>query len=122
MKDTTALTNDDIEKIKGLLTTALVLNLEFAFNAKYDTAPQAVVDLAELTGNDENQRYLANCAIVTTLNVLGVTKEELIKKIVGSKDISSEQLDAIADTSDEDIHKAANFFATCLLPNMQGEH
>lgn len=122
MKNTTALTNDDIKKIKGLLTTALVLNLEFAFNAKYNNAPQAVVDLAELTGNDENQRYLANCAIVTTLNVLGVTKEELIKKIVGSKDISSEQLDAIADTSDADIHTVANFFTTHLLPNIHGEH
>lgn len=122
MKDTTTLTNEDIKKIKDLLTVALVLNLELGLDAKSNSASQAVVDLVELLGNDENQKYLANCAIVTTLNVLGVTKEELIKKIGVSKDTSSEQLDAIADTSDANIHKAANFFTTYLLPSMQGEH
>ena len=122
MKDTAALTNKDIKEIKDLLTIALVLNLELEFDAKNNNAPKSVVDLAELLGNDENQKYLANCAIVAAFNILGVTKEELIKRIGVSKDISSEQLDAIADTSDADIHKVANFFITHLLPNIHGEH
>lgn len=116
MKDTTALTNDDIKEIKNLLISALIMNSDFEFHVNTDGTTEEAKRLEDMLNTDDvvNKKFLIDCIIATAMHVLGLSNDDVATQVGEDKCNNNIFLYAIAQTSDEDVDKIGKLIADNL--------
>lgn len=116
MKDTTALTNKDIKEIKNLLISALIMNSDFEFHVSTDGATEEAKQLEDMLNTDDvvNKKFLVDCIIVAAMHVLGLSNDDTVAQVGEDKCNSNIFLNALSETSDEDVDKIGKIIADNL--------
>lgn len=119
MNKVKSLSDKDMKKVNDLLTAVLVMNSGVEFEISDDDSSGAASSLIEMLNEDgDNKKFLVDCAVISALNVLGLTSKDSLKLVLG-KAKDNQILNALVESSDDDIEMTGKVLANAMNQIMQ---